>query len=30
MCFKYGENNLDEDNEEFHFLLFILEILSLE
>lgn len=30
MYFKYGENNLDEDNEEFHFLLFILEILSLE
>lgn len=30
MCFKYGENNLDEDNEEFRFLLFILEILSLE
>lgn len=30
MYFTYGENNLDEDNEESRFLLFILEILSLE
>lgn len=28
--FKYSENNSEENNEEFHFLLFTVEILSLE